>query len=173
MDDTTVVVLGVAYHPLRPLTEKERAFEMSRSSVSNIAPELRAPVSSKPFGRYRPLASIDNDFHQDREVQRTQTYSGIPEFWAQDASVQVSMGAICDRTDEHLGTSDAAIIAVRKRLLTAAKELRDDGIVPAEIVNPHWYQVRSAAVIVPANEAWFNATADSRVALRGVNPDSP
>lgn len=173
MDDTTVVVLGLRYHPLRPLTAEERTAATSRSSVENIAPELRAPVSSQPFGRYRPLASIDNDFFQDRDVQRTQTYSGIPEFWAQDASVQVSMGPICDRTQEALGTSDMAIIAVRKRLLTAAKELRDEGIVPAEIANPHWYQVRSDAVLVPAGEAWFNATAERRVATPGINPDAP
>jgi phthalate 4,5-dioxygenase oxygenase subunit len=173
VDDTTVVVLGVAYHPLRPLTEEERHWEMTRSSVSNIAPESREPVSSKPFGRYRPLASIDNDFFQDRDVQRTETYSGIPEFWAQDASVQVSMGPICDRTEEHLGTSDMAIIAVRKRLLSAAKALRDAGTVPAEIANPNWYQVRSDAVIVPGNEAWFTATLERRAVTPGVNPDCP
>ncbi len=34
------------------------------------------------------------------------------------------MGAIFDRTKEHLGVSDKAVIAVRKFLLTAAKELQ-------------------------------------------------
>jgi phenylpropionate dioxygenase-like ring-hydroxylating dioxygenase large terminal subunit len=173
MDDETVVVLGVQYHPLRPLTEAERTHELTRSSVSNIAPELREPVSSKPFGRYRPKASLENDFFQDRELQRTTTYSGIPEFWAQDAAVQVSMGAICDRSQEHLGTSDQAIIAVRKRLLTAVKELRDNGTVPAEIANPDWYQARSDAVIIPADEPWFAATAERRAVTPGVNPDCP
>ena len=173
MDDTNVVVLGVSYHPLRPLTAEERDWETSRSSVSNIAPQFRAAISSQPFGRYRPLASLENDFFQDRELQRTETYSGIPEFWAQDASVQTSMGSICDRTEEHLGTSDMAIIAVRKRLLTAAKELRDDGTLPAEIANPNWYQVRSDAVIVPAREAWFTATTQRRAVTPGANPDCP
>jgi hypothetical protein len=40
-DDETVVVLGVQFHPLRPLTDAERTYELTRSSVSNIAPELR------------------------------------------------------------------------------------------------------------------------------------
>jgi phenylpropionate dioxygenase-like ring-hydroxylating dioxygenase large terminal subunit len=173
MDDTTVVVLGLRYHPLRPLTDGEREGALARSSVENIAPEFRAPRSSKPYGRYRPLASIDNDFMQDRDAQRTQTYSGIPEFWAQDASMQVSMGPICDRSEEHLGTSDMAIIAIRKRLIAAAKELRDNGTVPAEIANPNWYQVRSDAVIVPAGDAWFTATEARRAATPGVNPDAP
>jgi phthalate 4,5-dioxygenase oxygenase subunit len=173
MDDEHVVVLGVTYHPLRALTDDERRHEETRSSVSNISPHMREPVSSKAFGRYRPLASIENDFFQDRDMQRTQTYSGIAEFWAQDASVQVSMGPICDRTEEHLGTSDMAIIAVRKRLITAAKELRDHGMVPAEIADPDCYQTRSDAVILGADESWFEATADRRRVVAGINPDCP
>jgi phthalate 4,5-dioxygenase len=173
VDNETVLVLGVMYNPVRPLTDQERAYEMNRSSVSNIAPQFREPVSSKPFGRYRPLASLENDFFQDREAQRTQTFSGIPEFWAQDASVQVSMGPICDRTQEHLGSSDMAIIAVRKRLLAAAKELRDEGRAPAEVANPDWYQVRADAIIVPADQAWFTVTETRRAAIPGVNPDCP
>jgi phenylpropionate dioxygenase-like ring-hydroxylating dioxygenase large terminal subunit len=173
MDDRTVVVLGVMYHPLRALTDDERAHELTRSSVSNIAPELRAPASSKPYGRFRPLASLDNDFMQDRDVQRTTTYSGIPEFWAQDAAMQVSMGAICDRTSEHLGTSDLAIIALRKRLLTAAKALRDHGTTPSEVWDPECYYTRSDAVLLPADAPWFAATAERRAIKPGINPDCP
>ncbi len=173
MDDHTVVVLGVMYHPLRALTDEERALELTRSSVSNIAPEFRAPATSKPFGRYRALASIDNDFFQDRELQQTRSYSGIPEFWAQDAAMQVSMGAICERNLEHLGTSDSAIIAVRKRLLTAAKELRDRETVPGEIADPDCYYTRSDAILLPADAPWFAATAERRAIAAGINPDCP
>jgi hypothetical protein len=42
-------------------------------------------------------------------------YCGIPGFGVQDQAVQESQGAIVDRSIERLGTSDTAIIHVRKQ----------------------------------------------------------
>ncbi|MEA2640276.1 MAG: hypothetical protein QOF51_1670 [Chloroflexota bacterium] len=171
IDDTNAFVIGVSFHPLRPLTAEEREGAEKRAGVWNISPEWREPVSSKPFGRWRPIPDLTNDFFIDREVQRTETYSGISEFWAQDAGPQMSMGLITDRTKEHLGTSDLAIIAVRRRLLQAAKALRDRGEAPEEIAKPGAYAVRSDAVLLPGGESWFAATTERRKALAGINPD--
>jgi hypothetical protein len=104
-------------------------------------------------------------------MQRKRNFSGIAEFWAQDAAPQVSMGPIYDRTTERLGTSDLAIIAVRRHLLEAAKSLREHGTVPAEIDEPDCYAVRSDALFLSAGESWFEATADRRKVLAGINPD--
>lgn len=171
IDDTNVFVMGLSFHPLRLLTPEEREGSEKRAGVWNISPEWREPKSSKPFGRWRPIPDLSNDFFIDREVQRTRTYSGISEFWAQDAGPQLSMGRIVDRTGEHLGTSDLAIIAVRRRLLRAAEALRDQGRIPSEISNPSVYAVRSDAILLPANESWVRATAERRKVLAGVNPD--
>jgi phthalate 4,5-dioxygenase oxygenase subunit len=173
IDDTNTLVMGMLYHPLRAITEQEREAQLTRSSVWNIAPELRAPATSAAFGRFRPLATVENDYFQDREMQRTETFSGIPEFWAQDAALQNSMGPIADREKEHLGTTDLGIIAMRKRLLTSVKALRDRGEVPAEVGNPAVYAVRGDAVLLPADEPWFEATAQRRVVVAGTNPDCP
>ena len=173
IDDENVFVLGIHYHPTRPLTQAERDSALERSTVSNIAPEYREPPSSKPFGRYRPLATLENDFFQDREVQRTKTFTGIPEFWAQDAAAQLTMGTICDRSQEHLGTSDLAIIAVRRRLLAAAKALRDQGVTPPELADPDVYFARADAVLLPVDQPWFEATVDRRAVTPGANPDCP
>lgn len=173
IDDTNVVVIGMTFHPLRPLTAAERERELTRSSVWNIAPELRAPATSQAFGRYRPLAGLDNDFFQDREVQRTKTFTGIPEFWAQDAAPQLSMGEITDRSRERLGSSDSAIIAVRRKLIAAAKKLRDTGEVPEEIADPERYAVRADAMILPADASWYEATATRRLVDARTNPDCP
>jgi phthalate 4,5-dioxygenase len=173
IDDTNVVVIGVTFHPLRPLTTKERDARLLESGVSNIAPESRAPATSAAFGRYRPLATLENDFFQDRAVQRTTTYSGIPEFWAQDAAPQLSMGEICDRSLEHLGTSDPAVISVRRRLLAAAKALRDRDEPPVELVQPEAYHVRADALLLPRDVSWFEAAADRRRVAAGTNPDCP
>ena len=48
---------------------------------------------------------------------RTKSYSGIRGIMTQDHAVQESMGPIVDRSREHLGASDRAVIAVRRLLL--------------------------------------------------------
>jgi phthalate 4,5-dioxygenase oxygenase subunit len=173
IDDENVFVIGMSFHPNRPLTEVELDRYANRSGVWNISPEMRLPVSTAPYGRWRPLPSLENDFFIDREVQRTKTYSGISEFWGQDAAPQLSMGPIWDRTQEHLGTSDSAIISVRRRLLRASKELRDHRTVPAEIDNPEAYMVRADALLLPAEESWLKAGEKRRRVLAGVNPSCP
>ncbi|MBI3300712.1 MAG: hypothetical protein HYZ72_01330 [Deltaproteobacteria bacterium] len=42
-----------------------------------------------------------------------------------------SMGGIVDRTQEHLGTTDVAVIAARRRLIAMARDLQD-GVEPSE-----------------------------------------
>jgi phthalate 4,5-dioxygenase oxygenase subunit len=72
---------------------------------------------------YHPTLSMRNDFGIDREKQRHESYSGIDGIQNQDAAVQESMGAIVDRTEEHLGHSDLAVIRFRRLLLKLAREL--------------------------------------------------
>jgi phthalate 4,5-dioxygenase len=171
IDDNTCVAIGVTFHPRRPLTPDERTRPRTPTWVWTISPEHRAPATSRPFGRWRSTLDLQNDFGIDRHVQRTENFSGIRETWAQDAAPQVSMGPINDRTVERLGTSDLAIIAVRRRLLEAAKALREHGVVPGEITEPESYAVRSDALLLPAEQQWFDATIERRRALAGVNPD--
>ena len=54
-----------------------------------------------------------------------------------------------DRSQEHLVSSDQAIIRVRKRLLDAARELQE-GIEPPEAQNGDAYKVRSLDIVLPA-----------------------
>ena len=173
IDDTNLLVIGLNFHPLRPLTEDERERFTHRAGVWTIAPEMRAPRTSAPFGAWRPIPSLENDFFQDRQAQRDRTFSGISEFWAQDAAPQLSMGEICDRTEEHLGTSDLAIIAVRKRLLNEALALAERGEAPAEIEKPEVYQVRADALLIPAEQSWLEASERRRKVLAGDNPACP
>ena len=79
-------------------------------------------------GSYRPLANKDNDYLMDRAAQKAgKTYSGVEGFAIQDASLQESMGPICDRTKENLVSTDNGIIMARHRMLRAAKALPGQG----------------------------------------------
>jgi hypothetical protein len=57
------------------------------------------------------------------------------------------MGTIVDRSKEHLGTSDTAIIAMRRKLRKAAAELQQ-GIEPVAARNGDAYRVRSCGVFL-------------------------
>ena len=64
------------------------------------------PNTTDWFGRWRPAANQSNDYLIDRDAQRTVSYSGIAEVFTQDSAVTESIGAISDRTLEHLAPSD-------------------------------------------------------------------
>ena len=85
----------------------------------------------------------------DREMQRSVNYTGIVGINTQDRAVQESMGRTIDRSAEHLGTTDAAVIAFRRRLMRMALALQE-GVGPAEAANGDWYRVRSASAVLPA-----------------------
>ena len=55
----------------------------------------------------------------------TSIYTGIDSIHLQDQAVTESMGAILDHSFEHLAPSDLMITRTRRRLLLAARALRD------------------------------------------------
>ena len=102
-------------------------------------------------GTFLPVRNIDNEYLIDREVQQSSTFTGIAGVQAQDMAVQESMGPIVDRHEEHLGTSDTAIIAMRRRLLRQARALAD-GAEPIAARDPSVYRVRFAEALVDQDE---------------------
>ena len=81
---------------------------------------------------YVPIKGRHNNWGFDPEEQRTRTYLGMGE---QDINLHdqwacESMGAIQDRTREHLGSSDKVIMANRRMLLQAIETVRAGGRPP-------------------------------------------
>jgi hypothetical protein len=70
MGDTNCFVIGLSFHPPRPLTADERDFHDKRASVWTISPGNCQPRSSQPFGRWRPVPALSNDFFIDRRTPR-------------------------------------------------------------------------------------------------------
>jgi len=161
MDDTHVVNWMVTWHPDRPLTHEEIAVhvEGKGSHVCDYA-----PPTSEPYGDVRTAACRDNDYGMDWDVHRTKMFCGIPGFGVQDQAIQESQGPIVDRTQERLGTSDTAIIAVRRRLMNAARALRDRGATPPGL-DPATTTVRSASALLAPGENWVEG-ARPRIVVR-------
>jgi hypothetical protein len=89
------------------------------------------PNTSDWFGRFRMEANPSNDWNIDRAAQQDGTiYSGIDGIHLQDQAITESMGPIVDHDWEHLAPSDQMITRTRRRLLMAARALRDHGTLP-------------------------------------------
>jgi phenylpropionate dioxygenase-like ring-hydroxylating dioxygenase large terminal subunit len=89
------------------------------------------PNTTDWLGRWRHAYNESNDWGMDREAQRAnRIYSGIDGVHLQDQAITESMGPIVDHTFEHLAPSDQMITRTRRRLLMAARALRDDGVLP-------------------------------------------
>ncbi|SEQ60342.1 aromatic ring-hydroxylating dioxygenase subunit alpha [Thalassovita taeanensis] len=88
---------------------------------------------------YAPLKNKRNNYGYNPEEQESQTYTGMGlDINVHDQWAVESMGAIQDRTDEHLGKSDVAIIKYRRMLraaIAALKEGREDDL-PMQTIDP-------------------------------------
>lgn len=118
------------------------------------------PNGTHWFEQWRPSGNKTNDYFIDREAQRKESFSGIPGFPLQDKMATESMGPILDRSLEHLGSTDTVIVAMRRRLIAAAKALQKEGITPPGVDQPEAYAVRSAIVNLPVELNWVEASHD-------------
>ena len=107
-----------------------------RSRPSRTARRSAAPGAATSCCPTRPTgsaaggmaANAGNDWGIDREAQQSNTiYSGIDGIHLQDQAITESMGPIVDHEFEHLAPSDQMITRTRRRLLMAARALREGG----------------------------------------------
>jgi phthalate 4,5-dioxygenase len=87
-----------------------------------------------------------NDYLIDRQMQRTVNYTGLPTNRVQDAAVTESMGPVYDRTQEHLGAADTAIIQMRRHLMHLAEQLQN-GREPELPQHPEWFRQAPLEVV--------------------------
>ena len=112
------------------------------------------PNTTDWLGRWRMAANARNDWGIDRVAQRDNTiYSGLDGVHLQDQAITESMGPIVDHEHEHLAPSDQMITRTRRRLLMAARALRDKGEKPPGADDPGVYRkARSGYFINPDDQ---------------------
>ena len=84
----------------------------------------RGPQDFLPGPDYKLIANSSNDWQIDRTMQKNINFTGITGTNTQDFALQVTMGPVYDRTKEHLGSADTAIIAARRLLLKAVADVQ-------------------------------------------------
>ena len=123
---------------------------------------------------YVPLKNASNNYGYDAAEQASETYTGMGlDINVHDQWAVESMGAIQDRTQEHLGKTDVAIIQYRRMLraaIAAVKAGRDQDLVMQNALDV-------AALFGPvSNDAiakdgdWSKATAESDAERRSACP---
>ena len=149
IDDYTTHVYNImcAPHPEDELTQEaveKREKAAGRGKDDNIP------------GTFRLKRNQSNDYMIDRQMQKTQNFTGIIGVNTQDFALQEGMGPICDRSKEFLGTSDKAIVGMR-RLLLEAISVNEKGGIPRALDPKTYRTVRAYDRVIPANADWHKA----------------
>jgi hypothetical protein len=110
---------------------------------------------------FRLKANASNDYLIDRKRQKVENFTGIEGINTQDVAVQEGMGPIVDRTREHLGSTDRAIIQMRRLQLEAIKTVESGG-VPKGADTASYANARAVDRIVHKSKVEATLAEDSR-----------
>jgi nitrite reductase/ring-hydroxylating ferredoxin subunit len=138
-----------------PLAEADRGGRAGRVPKVGFLSETTQALSRWVFAD-----NADNDYGLDRQRQKTVNYTGMDESNPlQDGAIQETMGALLDRSIEHLGSADAMIIRVRRRLLESLQAHRD-GTLPPGVETPEAYRRRGVQLTLAPGANWYQLTED-------------
>ncbi len=159
MDDTHTMIITLSWKKRTPPLAMMKSGSAIPGLGRNIAP---LPNTADWFGRWRMPGNAENDYLIDRDVQRTQSFTGIDGVSHQDMAVTESMGAIADRTLEHLAPSDRMITLTRRRLIGLVRDHATQGALPAMIDNPGLCrEARSGDLVAPVTRDWLDVYAEN------------
>jgi phenylpropionate dioxygenase-like ring-hydroxylating dioxygenase large terminal subunit len=128
------------------------------SIVGGLARPLEyLPRTTDWMGRWRTAQNRANDYGRSREAMEDGCFIGVRGIPLQDQAMIESMGAIVDRSLEHLATSDRMVTLTRRALLNAAREFARSGKLPAILDNPSLAtQARGGDMVVPQDTEWLD-----------------
>jgi len=139
-DDESCMVWSISYCTDRALTAEERAAMADGGGIN---------VTYVP-GTFLPVQNRTNDYLLDRAAQKAKkTFSGVAGLVAADVAIQESMGAIVDRSLEHLVHTDKAVVETRRMMLEAARAHARSGTTPPG-VSGESQRIRPGCVILRA-----------------------
>ena len=149
-DESTMVYNWVTSARDEPLPEDERLERRLGNGPADVDQTT-----------FRSRRNRQNNYLQDRQVQKTETFTGIDGINLQDRAVQESMGPIVDRSKEHLGPADKAVIQARRLLLEAIRTVRDGG-TPRGLATSY-YKLAAAEGVLPRDADWRTLLAPDSV----------
>ena len=101
---------------------------------------------------FRKRRNRDNDWLIDRQVQKTETFTGIDGINTQDHAVQESMGPIVDRSREHLGPPTKRSSPRAACSSTPCAPSKPAATRPG--TGPSYYGLRAIEQVLPPDADW-------------------
>jgi phthalate 4,5-dioxygenase oxygenase subunit len=153
IDDVNTMFYWVAWHPdaKKGISQEEwRAF-----CAATVGVDLESD--------FRKKRSLRNRYLQDREAMKQGDFTGIKGIPTQDMAMWESMGPIADRSRDHPGSSDVAVVQFRRMMVAAAKKFQEGApaLGTAEPRIPH-VELASFEGILPKSADWRAAGAATR-----------
>ena len=63
------------------------------------------------------------------------------------------------------------VIQVRRRLINAARNFRENGVIPPGVDNPEWYGFRSVSGTLPKGSSWVEGFGEWMAGRSNVVPE--
>ena len=147
IDDTHTMLYFTRYNMRGAVSAKERE---RHYAWSGFVPGVDVDADGRKF------RNRGNDWLQDRKAMQAGTsMSGVRGVQMEDAVVQESMGPIYDRRKEHLGTSDMAVVRMRRLMLQSVRDFMASGKTPLGLGAALDYKkLRAEEAIVPLDTPW-------------------
>jgi phthalate 4,5-dioxygenase len=124
---------------------------------------------------YSPKRKKKNRYDQDRASMARDSYTGIGyNFQIQDVYATEGMGVIQDRSKEHLTTMDRSVVAARKIMFKAIRDLQE-GREPANVVRDpsrNFFLLDASDDPVPAQQTWKEYMAEKTRKLKMIREGS-
>jgi hypothetical protein len=122
IDDTHHWRYDIVFRRSAPMEEKD--IRRNQEILNELTPD------------HRPKRNKANRYLQDRESMKSWSFSGMGRiFNVQDTAIVEGCGEIADRSQEFLGSSDRAIIAARRQVLRAIRDVEAGKEAPHVIRN--------------------------------------
>ena len=130
-----------------PIDDRQREIHMKRAGT-----RMGLEIDED----YNMLRNSENLWLQDRAAMESgASITGINGVTTQDVVMQESMGPIYDRTKEHLGASDAALIRMRRLMLDSVRRFTADGTPPLGLAEPIDYAlIHARERLIPVDAPW-------------------
>ena len=117
VDDVNTMFYWVAWHPDAGKGISQE--EWRRFCGATVGVDLDS--------QYRKIRNLGNNYKQDREAMKQGDFTGIHGIPTQDMAMWESMGPIADRSRDHPGQSDVAVVQFRRMMVAAAKKFAEGG----------------------------------------------
>ena len=145
MDDVNTMFYWIAWHsdPKKGITQES----WRRFCAATVGEDIDRD--------FRKKRTLENRYQQDREAMKRGDFTGIQGIPTQDMAMWESMGPIAERSRDHPGSSDVAVVQFRRMMVAAAKKF-GEGAPAIGTTAPHIPHVKLASFegIVPKSTDW-------------------